>query len=112
MRIIVNNFVHVIIGTIFLSVALWRIFAYHLTDHHHLGYPIFFFIYLTLKFYLKVYIKSIYFKLSCFTSVTCRAGYYVPLGLLKTCISNLGRVAGQVRSYSSSAPSERIKVRS
>ena len=29
---------HVIIGTIFLSVALWRIFAYHLTDHHHLGY--------------------------------------------------------------------------
>ena len=29
---------HVIIGTIFLSVALWRIYAYHLTDHHHLGY--------------------------------------------------------------------------
>jgi hypothetical protein len=29
MWIIVNNFVHVIIGTIFLSVALWRIFAYH-----------------------------------------------------------------------------------
>ena len=29
---------HVIIGTIFLSVALWRILAYHLTDHHHLGY--------------------------------------------------------------------------
>lgn len=29
---------HVIIGTIFLSVALWRIMAYHLTDHHHLGY--------------------------------------------------------------------------
>jgi cytochrome c oxidase subunit 3 len=29
---------HVIIGTIFLSVGLWRIFAYHLTDHHHVGY--------------------------------------------------------------------------
>jgi cytochrome c oxidase subunit 3 len=29
---------HVIIGTIFLSVALWRIFAYHLTDNHHLGF--------------------------------------------------------------------------
>jgi cytochrome c oxidase subunit 3 len=28
---------HVIIGTIFLGVALWRTFAYHLTDHHHLG---------------------------------------------------------------------------
>jgi cytochrome c oxidase subunit 3 len=29
---------HVIIGTIFLSVAFWRIFAYHLTDNHHLGF--------------------------------------------------------------------------
>ena len=29
---------HVIIGTIFLSVGLWRIFSYHLTYHHHLGY--------------------------------------------------------------------------
>lgn len=29
---------HVIIGTIFLGVALWRIFAYHLTDNHHLGF--------------------------------------------------------------------------
>jgi cytochrome c oxidase subunit 3 len=29
---------HVIIGTIFLSVALLRIFAYHLTDNHHLGF--------------------------------------------------------------------------
>jgi cytochrome c oxidase subunit 3 len=29
---------HVIIGTIFLSVALWRIFAYHLTDNHHVGF--------------------------------------------------------------------------
>ena len=29
---------HVIIGTIFLSVGLWRILAYHLTDNHHLGY--------------------------------------------------------------------------
>ena len=28
---------HVIIGTIFLTVALWRIFEYHLTNHHHLG---------------------------------------------------------------------------
>lgn len=29
---------HVIVGTIFLLVALWRIFAYHLTDNHHLGF--------------------------------------------------------------------------
>ena len=28
---------HVIIGTIFLSVAFWRMFAYHLTNNHHLG---------------------------------------------------------------------------
>lgn len=29
---------HVIIGTIFIAVGLWRIISYHLTDHHHLGY--------------------------------------------------------------------------
>lgn len=29
---------HVIVGTIFLSVALWRIIAYHFTTHHHLGF--------------------------------------------------------------------------
>jgi len=29
---------HVIIGTLFLSVALWRIFSYHLTENHHLGF--------------------------------------------------------------------------
>lgn len=28
---------HVIIGTAFISVALWRVLSYHLTDHHHLG---------------------------------------------------------------------------
>jgi len=28
---------HVIIGTIFLCVGLWRVLAYHLTDNHHLG---------------------------------------------------------------------------
>lgn len=28
---------HVIIGTIFLLAALWRVAAYHLTDNHHLG---------------------------------------------------------------------------
>jgi len=28
---------HVIIGTIFLLVGLWRALAYHLTDNHHLG---------------------------------------------------------------------------
>ena len=28
---------HVIVGTIFLGVALWRLFAYHLTNNHHLG---------------------------------------------------------------------------
>jgi cytochrome c oxidase subunit 3 len=28
---------HVIVGTIFLSVGLWRVLAYHLTDNHHLG---------------------------------------------------------------------------
>lgn len=29
---------HVIIGTIFLSVALWRISVYHTTNNHHLGF--------------------------------------------------------------------------
>jgi cytochrome c oxidase subunit 3 len=29
---------HVIIGTLFLSVALWRIYEYHMTDNHHLGF--------------------------------------------------------------------------
>lgn len=29
---------HVIVGTIFLSVALWRAFAYHLTNNHHIGF--------------------------------------------------------------------------
>jgi cytochrome c oxidase subunit 3 len=29
--------IHVIVGTIFLLVALWRIFVYQLTDSHHLG---------------------------------------------------------------------------
>ncbi len=28
---------HVIIGTIFLAIGLWRVLAYHLTDNHHLG---------------------------------------------------------------------------
>nr|YP_010836034.1 cytochrome c oxidase subunit 3 [Phyllosticta yuccae]WGC90053.1 cytochrome c oxidase subunit 3 [Phyllosticta yuccae] len=28
---------HVIIGTAFLAVGLWRLLAYHLTDNHHLG---------------------------------------------------------------------------
>jgi len=28
---------HVMIGTAFLSVGLWRVLAYHLTDNHHLG---------------------------------------------------------------------------
>jgi len=28
---------HVIIGTIFLAVGLWRALAYHLTNSHHLG---------------------------------------------------------------------------
>ena len=30
--------IHVIIGTIFLTVALARIISYQLTDHHHLGF--------------------------------------------------------------------------
>ena len=29
---------HVIIGTLFLGVGLWIIYAYHLTDNHHLGF--------------------------------------------------------------------------
>lgn len=30
--------IHVIIGTIFIAVAFFRILSYHLTDHHHLGF--------------------------------------------------------------------------
>lgn len=29
---------HVIIGTIFLVICLFRLLSYHLTDHHHLGF--------------------------------------------------------------------------
>ena len=29
---------HVMIGTAFLAVGLWRILAYHLTENHHLGF--------------------------------------------------------------------------
>ena len=32
-----NNIVHVLIGTAFLSVSLWRLLAYHLTNNHHLN---------------------------------------------------------------------------
>jgi cytochrome c oxidase subunit 3 len=28
---------HIIVGTLFLSVGLWRIYSYQMTDHHHLG---------------------------------------------------------------------------
>lgn len=30
--------VHVLIGTIFIATGLWRIYAYHLTNHHHQGF--------------------------------------------------------------------------
>jgi cytochrome c oxidase subunit 3 len=30
--------IHVIVGTIFIAVAFFRILSYHLTDHHHLGF--------------------------------------------------------------------------
>ena len=30
--------IHVMIGTAFLGVGLWRLTAYHLTDNHHLGF--------------------------------------------------------------------------
>src|SRR6476660_2663072 len=29
---------HVIIGTIFLIIALFRVYLYHFTDNHHLGF--------------------------------------------------------------------------
>jgi cytochrome c oxidase subunit 3 len=28
---------HVMIGTAFIAVGLWRVFSYHSTDNHHLG---------------------------------------------------------------------------
>jgi cytochrome c oxidase subunit 3 len=28
---------HVLIGTFFIAVGLWRVLAYHSTDNHHLG---------------------------------------------------------------------------
>lgn len=30
--------IHVLIGTAFIAVMFWRAFAYHLTQHHHLGF--------------------------------------------------------------------------
>lgn len=29
--------IHVIVGTIFLAIGLWRVYSYQLTDNHHLG---------------------------------------------------------------------------
>jgi cytochrome c oxidase subunit 3 len=29
---------HVIIGTVFLVVGMWRILLYHVTENHHLGF--------------------------------------------------------------------------
>jgi len=29
---------HVIVGTIFIAIGVYRIISYHLTDHHHLGF--------------------------------------------------------------------------
>jgi heme/copper-type cytochrome/quinol oxidase subunit 3 len=34
---IIETFVHVMIGTAFIAVGLWRVLAYHSTDNHHLG---------------------------------------------------------------------------
>ena len=33
-----NTIVHVIVGTLFLLVGLFRLLNYHLSDSHHLGY--------------------------------------------------------------------------
>jgi len=30
--------IHVMVGTAFIAVGLWRILAYHVTDNHHLGF--------------------------------------------------------------------------
>jgi cytochrome c oxidase subunit 3 len=34
---IIEHFVHVMIGTAFIAVGLWRVLAYHSTENHHLG---------------------------------------------------------------------------
>lgn len=33
-----NKFVHVIVGTIFITVGFFRIINYHLTNTHHQGF--------------------------------------------------------------------------
>jgi cytochrome c oxidase subunit 3 len=30
--------IHVMVGSIFLAIALWRVIAYQLTDNHHIGF--------------------------------------------------------------------------
>lgn len=95
---------HVIVGTIFLAVGLWRILAYHLTDHHHLGYP------KNLLYLFNILLKSIHFKLSCLASELAN-----PYPLALACAAVVGDkdtrrccyAGGQVRSYSSSAASPR-----
>ena len=34
---VIETLVHVMIGTAFIGVGLWRVLAYHFTDNHHLG---------------------------------------------------------------------------
>ena len=34
---VIETFVHVMIGTAFISVGLWRVLAYHFSENHHLG---------------------------------------------------------------------------
>jgi cytochrome c oxidase subunit 3 len=37
-NVIKINRVHVIVGTIFIGVGLWRLISYHLTSKHHVGF--------------------------------------------------------------------------
>ena len=34
---VIETFVHVMIGTAFIGVGLWRVLAYHFSENHHLG---------------------------------------------------------------------------
>ena len=70
---------HVMIGTAFLAVGLWRVLAYHLTNNHHLGLEAEYFtdilsdvvlLFLFVFLYSWGYWSSVFLQLTCYANCT------------------------------------------